>query len=162
VTLIRRIDRNWYEGRIGSRRGIFPSSYVDVSEDVSSFTPIKPAAAPAVHGRVRDSEQEAKPLAYNYVPPDLDTSMRGRSQFMAEEVERYTLENQRETADGNKPVAYRAMYNYSPQNDGEVELREGDVVYVMEKCDDGWFVGTSQRTGVFGTFPGNYVDKAKA
>ena len=36
----------------------------------------------------------------------------------------------------------------------------GDVVYVMEKCDDGWFVGTSQRTGIFGTFPGNYVAKA--
>ena len=54
----------------------------------------------------------------------------------------------------------------------QVELHEGDIVYVMEKCDDGWFVGTSQRTGeieivlkknisffsgIFGTFPGNYV-----
>ena len=28
-----------------------------------------------------------------------------------------------------------------------MELHEGDIVYVMEKCDDGWFVGTSQRTG---------------
>ncbi len=41
--------------------------------------------------------------------------------------------------------SYRALYNYQPQNDDEVELQEGDVVYVMEKCDDGWFVGTSQR-----------------
>jgi Variant SH3 domain len=40
-----------------------------------------------------------------------------------------------------------------------VELKEGDIVYVMEKCDDGWFVGTSQRSGIFGTFPGNYVAK---
>ena len=55
---------------------------------------------------------------------------------------------------------YRALYNYNPQNDDEVELKEGDIVYVMEKCDDGWFVGTSQRTGIFGTFPGNYVSKA--
>lgn len=55
---------------------------------------------------------------------------------------------------------YRALYNYKPQNDDEVELGEGDIVYVMEKCDDGWFVGTSQRTGIFGTFPGNYVAKA--
>ncbi len=52
---------------------------------------------------------------------------------------------------------YRAMYNYKPQNEDEVELAEGDIVFVMEKCDDGWFVGTSQRTGIFGTFPGNYV-----
>ena len=32
---------------------------------------------------------------------------------------------------------FRALYNYRPQNDDEVELTEGDVVYVMEKCDDG-------------------------
>ncbi|XP_076587896.1 vinexin isoform X2 [Chaetodon auriga] len=52
---------------------------------------------------------------------------------------------------------YKAVYNYKPQNADELELREGDIVQVMEKCDDGWFVGTSERTRAFGTFPGNYV-----
>ncbi|XP_026570373.1 sorbin and SH3 domain-containing protein 1 isoform X8 [Pseudonaja textilis] len=52
---------------------------------------------------------------------------------------------------------YRALYSYIPQNDDELELRDGDVIDVMEKCDDGWFVGTSRRTQQFGTFPGNYV-----
>lgn len=33
------------------------------------------------------------------------------------------------------------MYNYLPRNEDELELKEGDVVDVMEKCDDGWFVG---------------------
>lgn len=58
------------------------------------------------------------------------------------------------------PVPYRALYNYKPQNDDELELREGDTVFVMEKCDDGWYVGSSQRSGGFGTFPGNYVERA--
>jgi hypothetical protein len=31
VSLMRRIDNNWFEGRIGSRKGIFPVSYVEVS-----------------------------------------------------------------------------------------------------------------------------------
>ncbi|XP_078807077.1 sorbin and SH3 domain-containing protein 1 isoform X18 [Oryzias latipes] len=52
---------------------------------------------------------------------------------------------------------YQALYNYIPHNEDELELREGDVVDVMEKCDDGWFVGTSRRSKLFGTFPGNYV-----
>ncbi|XP_026027268.1 sorbin and SH3 domain-containing protein 2 isoform X3 [Maylandia zebra] len=52
---------------------------------------------------------------------------------------------------------YQALYNYMPRNEDELELREGDVVDVMEKCDDGWFVGTSRRSKLFGTFPGNYV-----
>ncbi|XP_050161518.1 sorbin and SH3 domain-containing protein 1 isoform X15 [Myiozetetes cayanensis] len=54
-------------------------------------------------------------------------------------------------------VSYQALYSYTPQNDDELELRDGDIVDVMEKCDDGWFVGTSRRTRQFGTFPGNYV-----
>ncbi|XP_064625420.1 uncharacterized protein LOC135486484 isoform X8 [Lineus longissimus] len=52
---------------------------------------------------------------------------------------------------------YRAVFAYGPQNQDELDLREGDSVYVLERCDDGWFVGTNARTGQFGTFPGNYV-----
>ncbi|XP_058882545.1 sorbin and SH3 domain-containing protein 1 isoform X6 [Acipenser ruthenus] len=54
---------------------------------------------------------------------------------------------------------FQALYSYVPQNEDELELREGDVVNVMERCDDGWFVGTSRRTKQFGTFPGNYVKR---
>nr|XP_029529465.1 sorbin and SH3 domain-containing protein 2-like isoform X3 [Oncorhynchus nerka] len=54
---------------------------------------------------------------------------------------------------------FQALYNYLPRNEDELELKEGDVVDVMEKCDDGWFVGTSRRSKQFGTFPGNYVKK---
>ena len=39
--------------------------------------------------------------------------------------------------------SYQALYSYIPQNDDELELRDGDIVDVMEKCDDGWFVGKS-------------------
>ncbi|KAM8859702.1 sorbin and SH3 domain-containing protein 1 isoform 3-T4 [Spinachia spinachia] len=56
---------------------------------------------------------------------------------------------------------FQAIYSYAPQNEDELELHEGDLVSVMEKCDDGWFVGTSKRTKLFGTFPGNYVKEAK-
>uniref|UniRef100_A0AAQ4PJ75 Sorbin and SH3 domain containing 1 n=1 Tax=Gasterosteus aculeatus aculeatus TaxID=481459 RepID=A0AAQ4PJ75_GASAC len=56
---------------------------------------------------------------------------------------------------------FQALYSYAPQNEDELELQEGDLVSVMEKCDDGWFVGTSKRTKLFGTFPGNYVKEAK-
>ena len=30
VTLTRKVDQNWLEGRIGNRRGIFPASYISV------------------------------------------------------------------------------------------------------------------------------------
>lgn len=31
VVLTRRVDDNWFEGRIANRKGIFPVSYVEVS-----------------------------------------------------------------------------------------------------------------------------------
>nr|XP_020033454.1 sorbin and SH3 domain-containing protein 2 isoform X6 [Castor canadensis] len=40
---------------------------------------------------------------------------------------------------GGEP--FQALYNYTPRNEDELELRESDVIDVMEKCDDGWFVG---------------------
>ncbi|XP_028815615.1 sorbin and SH3 domain-containing protein 2 isoform X15 [Denticeps clupeoides] len=58
---------------------------------------------------------------------------------------------------GGEP--FQALYNYAPRNEDELELKEGDVIDVMERCDDGWFVGTSRRSKFFGTFPGNYVKR---
>ncbi|XP_006831237.1 PREDICTED: sorbin and SH3 domain-containing protein 1-like isoform X1 [Chrysochloris asiatica] len=70
-------------------------------------------------------------------------------------------QQRRVTPDRSQPsqdvFSYQALYSYIPQNDDELELRDGDIVDVMERCDDGWFVGTSRRTRQFGTFPGNYV-----
>uniref|UniRef100_A0A8C8CL19 Sorbin and SH3 domain containing 2a n=1 Tax=Oncorhynchus tshawytscha TaxID=74940 RepID=A0A8C8CL19_ONCTS len=40
---------------------------------------------------------------------------------------------------------FQALYNYLPRNEDELELKEGDIVDVMEKCDDGWFVGKREE-----------------
>ncbi|KAJ8255499.1 hypothetical protein COCON_G00193630 [Conger conger] len=52
---------------------------------------------------------------------------------------------------------YLAMYAYKPQKADELELRKGEMYRVTEKCQDGWFKGTSLRSGASGVFPGNYV-----
>ncbi|XP_030057340.1 E3 ubiquitin-protein ligase SH3RF3 [Microcaecilia unicolor] len=52
---------------------------------------------------------------------------------------------------------YLALYGYKPQKNDELELRKGEMYRVIEKCQDGWFKGTSLRTGMSGVFPGNYV-----
>ncbi|VDN04024.1 unnamed protein product [Thelazia callipaeda] len=38
---------------------------------------------------------------------------------------------------------YRVLYAYKPKNVDELELQENDIVFVVEKCDDGWFIGLS-------------------
>ncbi|XP_076319418.1 E3 ubiquitin-protein ligase SH3RF3-like [Tachypleus tridentatus] len=59
------------------------------------------------------------------------------------------------------PIFYVAVYNYKPHKEDELELKKGELYTVCEKCQDGWFKGTSLRTGRSGVFPGNYVQLPK-
>uniref|UniRef100_K7FA93 Sorbin and SH3 domain containing 1 n=1 Tax=Pelodiscus sinensis TaxID=13735 RepID=K7FA93_PELSI len=136
ITLIRRVDENWYEGKISgtNRQGIFPVTYVDVLK---------------------------RPLVKNatdYPEPPMSLSPNRSSTASPQQPQAHQqgVSPDRSQTPGDI-LSYQALYSYIPQNDDELELRDGDIVDVMEKCDDGWFVGTSRRTRQFGTFPGNYV-----
>lgn len=59
------------------------------------------------------------------------------------------------------PATYVAVYPYKPQKSDELELRKGAFYSVTERCQDGWFKGTSS-TKKSGVFPGNYVTSVKA
>lgn len=152
VVLTRRVDENWYEGRIGNRKGIFPVSYVDTLMEPGADRPLTPSSSPMPRPAL-----PAANLLYNgassYSSPYSTLGRPGSQNDSRPYHQSLTVNTQQE------PIPYRALYNYKPQNDDELELFENDLVMVMEKCDDGWFVGTSRRTGLFGTFPGNYVEK---
>ncbi|XP_039606917.1 sorbin and SH3 domain-containing protein 2-like isoform X14 [Polypterus senegalus] len=136
VILLRQVDQNWFEGKTpgSSKQGIFPVSYVDVIKRSPSKSPGDYPDPPIPHSFSSDrihSLGSAKPQR----PPLIQEALQGVGD------------------------SYQALYNYTPRNEDELELKEGDIVEVMEKCDDGWFVGTSRRSKFFGTFPGNYVKR---
>uniref|UniRef100_A0A6E8VT62 SH3 domain-containing protein n=1 Tax=Anopheles coluzzii TaxID=1518534 RepID=A0A6E8VT62_ANOCL len=157
VTLTRRVDDNWFEGKIGSKKGIFPVSYVEILTDIDGeesydIEPIvsRPQSALGV------TSQTSQALTTHFD----NSHTNGRiSPGIVRETKTIQKTEVLHVDTSNEPISYRALYNYKPQNTDELELLEGDVVYVLEKCDDGWYVGTSARTGCFGTFPGNYVNK---
>ncbi|XP_077734406.1 sorbin and SH3 domain-containing protein 1 isoform X18 [Canis aureus] len=155
ITLLRQVDENWYEGRIPgtSRQGIFPITYVDVIKRPLVKNPVDyidlPLSSPS-----RSATASPQPSHHSLrAGPDLTESEKCYVQPQAQQ-RRVTPDRSQTSQD---LFSYQALYSYIPQNDDELELRDGDIVDVMEKCDDGWFVGTSRRTRQFGTFPGNYV-----
>ncbi|XP_078788271.1 sorbin and SH3 domain-containing protein 1 isoform X21 [Oryzias latipes] len=213
ITLIRRVDENWYEGKISgtNRQGIFPVTYVDVHKRPRVKNGVEYPDPPVSH-----SPQRSTNASPQFVKNEADLDGRNsRSPVMlfdiqdnnnvnsfaeavcneilniAETSVRYcsTLSHphndsvhrlhphpskpsliisQQPQSHSSSPEPgrlscgiFQALYSYVPQNDDELELQEGDLVSVMEKCDDGWFVGTSKRTKQFGTFPGNYVKEVK-
>nr|CAD7458364.1 unnamed protein product [Timema tahoe] len=170
VVLTRRVDDNWFEGRIGAKKGIFPVSYVEVLQEpgerpMTPSTPVnKPVTSPASHSVLVNGSSSSKPQNHTHTSSYYKTSSAGHYATLPRQSHQPTSTlpavNQTLHIDTHSdPVPYRALYNYRPQNDDELELVEGDTVYVMEKCDDGWYVGSSERSGYFGTFPGNYVER---
>ncbi|XP_065494469.1 sorbin and SH3 domain-containing protein 1 isoform X24 [Caloenas nicobarica] len=156
ITLIRRVDENWYEGRISgtNRQGIFPVTYVEVLKRPVVKNAIDYPDPPMSFSPNRSMTASPQPSHHSLrAGPDLTESEKSYVQPQAQQ--------QGASPDRSQTprdiVSYQALYSYTPQNDDELELRDGDIVDVMEKCDDGWFVGTSRRTRQFGTFPGNYV-----
>nr|CAL37534.1 hypothetical protein [synthetic construct] len=135
VILLKRVDQNWYEGKIPgtNRQGIFPVSYVEV-----------------VKKNTKGAEDYPDPpIPHSYSSDRIHSLSSNKPQRPV-----FTHEN---IQGGGEP--FQALYNYTPRNEDELELRESDVIDVVEKCDDGWFVGTSRRAKFFGTFPGNYVKR---
>ncbi|KAK2817244.1 hypothetical protein Q5P01_025435 [Channa striata] len=127
IIVIRQVDQNWYEGKI-------PDTNKQGIFPVSYVDLVKRSPS-------KSSTRHVDPHGYP-----------GNRTPSATPVKRLV---QDALHGGGDP--YQALYNYMPRNEDELELREGDIVDVMEKCDDGWFVGTSRRSKLFGTFPGNYV-----
>ncbi|XP_027385445.1 sorbin and SH3 domain-containing protein 2 isoform X19 [Bos indicus x Bos taurus] len=136
IILLKRVDQNWYEGKIPgtNRQGIFPVSYVEVVKK---------------HTTKGAEDYPELPIPHSYSSDRIHSLSSNKPQRPV-----FTHEN---IQGGGEP--FQALYNYTPRNEDELELRESDVIDVMEKCDDGWFVGTSRRTRFFGTFPGNYVKR---
>uniref|UniRef100_A0A8C5VGD1 Sorbin and SH3 domain containing 1 n=1 Tax=Microcebus murinus TaxID=30608 RepID=A0A8C5VGD1_MICMU len=156
ITLLRQVDENWYEGRIPgtSRQGIFPITYVDVMKRPLVKNPMEYIDLPYSSSPSRSATASPQPSHHSLrAGPDLTESEKSYVQPQAQQ-RRVTPDRSQTSQD---LFSYQALYSYIPQNDDELELRDGDIVDVMEKCDDGWFVGTSRRTRQFGTFPGNYV-----
>ncbi|KAK0399526.1 hypothetical protein QR680_003091 [Steinernema hermaphroditum] len=151
---LRDVDANWTEGKNQKGEvGIFPKCYVE-----------------QCHENGFDSAGERpipdRPKTPKFVPRHREESPApGRKNDHIQDVQAW---EQRRSAQGLSGPAhivpknaetYRALYPYSPKNADELELQPNDIVFVVEKCDDGWYIGTLLRTGQFGTFPGNYVER---
>ncbi|XP_063314087.1 E3 ubiquitin-protein ligase SH3RF3 isoform X2 [Pelobates fuscus] len=185
IILRRKVDENWYHGELNGNRGFFPASYIqcikplnqphpqgkalydfeikDKDQDKDCLTFTKDEILTVIR-RVDDNWAEGMLGDKIGIFPILyveDSSTFGSvSAAGATGPKASTLIGEQQTASPKVQLPlniYLALYAYKPQKNDELELRKGEMYRVIEKCQDGWFKGTSLRTGLSGVFPGNYV-----
>jgi len=56
----------------------------------------------------------------------------------------------------------RAVFDYEIQEEGELALTENEIVYIIEKDqegNEGWWRGKSKSQEIEGLFPSSYVEE---
>ncbi|XP_075412650.1 vinexin isoform X2 [Tenrec ecaudatus] len=168
ICLIRKVNENWYEGRISGtgRQGIFPASYIHVTREprlrISDDSPQLPAS-PRLTTTARLARNPCSPSTPRRPanPSDwgglasphgtgFSFTQEPRSQAQSLSAPTSAVSHPKSASHpldlGDIPfnatqihwTPYRAMYYYRPQNEDELELQKGDRVDVMQQCDDGW------------------------
>ncbi|XP_075708767.1 E3 ubiquitin-protein ligase SH3RF3 isoform X2 [Rhinoderma darwinii] len=184
IILRRKVDENWYHGELNGNRGFFPASYIQCIKPLSQPTPQGKAL---YDFEIKDKDQDKDCLTFtkdeiltvirrvddNWAEGMLGDKIGIFPILYVEDSATFgtaagagaaspkigTLNGEQ----GSSPKVqlplnvYLALYAYKPQKNDELELRKGEMYRVTEKCQDGWFKGTSLRTGASGVFPGNYV-----
>ena len=64
----------------------------------------------------------------------------------------------RDMSEGSQRV--QALYDFEPQEEGELRMRKGDIVTVLEKVDQNWWKGTCGSQS--GLFPAPYVREVES
>ncbi|XP_040281009.1 E3 ubiquitin-protein ligase SH3RF3 isoform X2 [Bufo bufo] len=184
IILRQKVDENWYHGELNGNRGFFPASYIQCIKPLSQPPPQGKAL---YDFEIKDKNQDKDCLTFtkdeiltvirrvddNWAEGMLgdkigifpilyveDSSTFGTAAAAgAASPKTGTLNGeQAHSPKVQLPLnVYLALYAYKPQKNDELELRKGEMYRVTEKCQDGWFKGTSLRSGASGVFPGNYV-----
>lgn len=129
IEVVEVIDQDWLRGRIGSTIGVFPRDYAELYQEEAAV-----AAAEAPVEQVVVEE----PVVEEPVSTVIAAAV------AALEASEF-------------PFVMYAQFDFESENEGDLALRMGDAVTVLEYVDEQWWRG--QANGHEGIFPADFVGK---
>ncbi|XP_041716418.1 CD2-associated protein isoform X1 [Coregonus clupeaformis] len=142
---VRRIEEEgWMEGDLNGKRGLFPDNFVkEVKKEPKEVNVTKEEAE-------EELPQQREKSAGNVANLVQRMSTYG---FPAGGFQPHS--QPRGLKKKSKKRQCKALFDYMPQNEDELELKIGDTIDINEEVEEGWWSGT--MNGKSGLFPSNFV-----
>ncbi|XP_053445107.1 intersectin-2 isoform X1 [Nycticebus coucang] len=173
--LVTQKDGEWWTGSVGDRTGIFPSNYVKPKEQESfgsasksGTSNKKPEIAQVTSAYVASGSEQLslapgqlililKKNTSGWWQGELQARGKKRQKgwFPASHVKLLGPSSERTTPAFHPVCQVIAMYDYTANNEDELNFSKGQLINVMNKDDPDWWQG--EINGVTGLFPSNYV-----
>ncbi|XP_043915774.1 growth factor receptor-bound protein 2 isoform X1 [Protopterus annectens] len=83
------------------------------------------------------------------------TSVSRNQQIFLRDLEQMPQDSPTSRRGPTQPMYVQALFDFDPQEDGELGFRRGDFIQVMDDADPNWWKGGCH--GQTGMFPRNYV-----
>uniref|UniRef100_A0A7N9DB93 Growth factor receptor-bound protein 2 n=1 Tax=Macaca fascicularis TaxID=9541 RepID=A0A7N9DB93_MACFA len=178
-------DQNWYKAELNGKDGFIPKNYIEMKPHPWFFGKIPRAKAEEMLSKQRHDgaflirESESAPgdfslsvkfgndvqhfkvlrdgagkyflwvVKFNSLNELVDyhrsTSVSRNQQIFLRDIEQVP----------QQPTYVQALFDFDPQEDGELGFRRGDFIHVMDNSDPNWWKGACH--GQTGMFPRNYV-----
>ncbi|XP_062618724.1 dynamin-binding protein-like, partial [Saccostrea cucullata] len=166
ITVTEILDSDWYYGELGSKKGMFLSSCVELIQDTSPGGGSVPHQLPK---KSSSSIQKSFSLDQSYYSSVSDGQPAGgdvsqseshnvpndQSQLtIPDQTAAYTSENLKSLDSSVSPYAM-TLYRFEGQSDNELSFDANEIVYLVQHVDDQWTEG--EIDGRIGLFPTCFV-----
>lgn len=110
-------------------------------------------ATPSAHNSGYSVPQHQQPGQQQDVPGQFFTSADGKA---LPDIQSQPSTSNAEVATASKnPSRVKALYDFEPQEEGELAFRRGDIIRVVNSAYEGWWKG--ELDGRVGIFPLTYI-----
>ncbi|CAD5207977.1 unnamed protein product [Bursaphelenchus xylophilus] len=153
IEVLEDVEDGWARGKLNGRIGLFPTNFVTYTVPVANRLTYTNAIAESASERPqqfkREESEKNRPKTAQKPLSDSVTSSRSITSSNK-------LSSSTSSTSSTKEYG-RVLYDYPAEHPDELELKEGDVVVVLNKktADEGWYEG--EINGRKGVFPENYI-----
>ncbi|CAB4002121.1 growth factor receptor-bound 2 [Paramuricea clavata] len=180
-------DENWYKAEVNGRDGFIPATYIEMRPHDWYHGKISRNDAEELLKKqthdgaflIRDSERSpgdfSLSVRYNNAVQHFKVLRDGAGKYFLWVVKFNSLNELvdyhrtssvsrtqqiflRDMTKAGKAMV-KALFDFTPQEEGELEFKRGDIIEVIEKDDANWWKGKLNNNE--GLFPSNYVEAQK-